>query len=238
MENQPERSQDIEHYVRSELAGGHSPQMDRLRRNLLDQSSGLFLWVDLVVPMLNKAYDQGKTSMAMLRKLEEIPRDLQDLFAQIFSKDQEDLEECITLLEWVLFSKIPLMPIELYHAVQYTYLKTGIAENMALTQDMVVRYVLNCSRGFVEIIKARTPVVQLIHETVRDYLGGNVLQQRQSGVSTSHVSGQELQADSCHMKLSEACLYYLLNMYKMAPLTEEVLEHYTLAPYAANADVP
>ncbi|KAJ9659952.1 hypothetical protein H2198_002842 [Neophaeococcomyces mojaviensis] len=232
MEDQIEHSQDIKVYIRSELAGGNSPQMEDIRRQIQDSSAGIFLWVVLVIPILNKVYDKGKSLTAMLRKLKEIPPDLQDLFAQIFSRDSEDLDTCVRLLKWVFFSMRPLSPLELYHAVQQT---TDIDQDVAPSQDTVAKYLLDCSHGLVESTKTEPPIVQFIHETVRDYLvGENPLGRRQTDAYATCTLAPDFGSDSCHMEIAEGCLHYLLDLGKKAPLTEELLKLHPLARYAAE----
>ena len=120
LENQPDHRRDIEIYIQQNLVGDDTPHIGDLRRQVRNRSAGTFLWVVLTITMLNKLYDQGKKPAAMLKKLSEIPQDLRDVFACSLFRDKEDIDECIALLRWVLYSLRPLSPAELYVAVQET----------------------------------------------------------------------------------------------------------------------
>ncbi|KAJ9652747.1 hypothetical protein H2198_008019 [Neophaeococcomyces mojaviensis] len=194
-----------------------------------------FLWVVLIVPILNKVYDEGKELTAKLNKLDEIPPDLHDVFASILSRHAEDVSnECATLIRWVLFSLRPLRSIELYAAIQQT---CSFEESGGTTPapDTLARYLLHCSRGLVELTLSESSVVQFIHETVRDFLAGkDVLAGKQSVGSKSQFTLPEFRADSCHMIMAEVCLQYLLDLCQRTPLTEEILQEYPMAEYAAR----
>ena len=67
--------------IRTELTGGKvtvHKLKTYVRCKTRDQSAEIFLWIVLVVPML-KAYDTRKSSVAILRKIDEIPPDLHDV---------------------------------------------------------------------------------------------------------------------------------------------------------------
>lgn len=235
VENQLGHGRDIDLYIRSQLPGNHSPRIDNLRRMIRRQSAGVFLWVVLVVRLLTKAYDQGRDTATMLRQLTTIPPDLHNTFAQILPKDPDDFNECITLLQWVLYSKRPLSPIELYHAVQYSCSQIRADESSVVALDVATRYLLNCSRGLVELTNAKDPVVQFIHETVRDYLtSGNLFEQGRSRPPFSNLSEQDFGFETCNGKLSEVCLNYMLQSFNRFSSTQEMVLHYPLTSYAAE----
>ena len=59
MEGQQGHDQDISKYVNSKLKAGRGKQIDDVKAEILSRASGVFLWVVLVVQMLNKAYGHG-----------------------------------------------------------------------------------------------------------------------------------------------------------------------------------
>jgi hypothetical protein len=83
------------------------------------KANGIFLWVVIVVSLLNRAYDEGRIE-AMRKTLEEVPSDLENIFSNILGKDAADMSEIVLMLQWVLFSQRPLKPIELFAAVVKT----------------------------------------------------------------------------------------------------------------------
>ncbi|KAK5082321.1 hypothetical protein LTR05_007467 [Lithohypha guttulata] len=141
-------------YVHNKLVGNESEDLLRLREEVCQKSSRIFLWVVLVVAMLNESYDHGGTLMSMRRRLHQIPEGLDNLFADILARTSAEIND----------------PTELYHAIKHT-IDTPLAnEPHSVDTNTVARYLLNCSRGLVEITKAQPPIIQFIHETVRDYL--------------------------------------------------------------------
>lgn len=60
LENQKEHAQDIVKYVRSELKIGQSHIANQIHADIPTRSRGIFMWVILVVLILNKEYDKGR----------------------------------------------------------------------------------------------------------------------------------------------------------------------------------
>ncbi|KAJ9650855.1 hypothetical protein H2198_009842, partial [Neophaeococcomyces mojaviensis] len=175
VEKQPEHDRDIDMYVRQKLTGFESGEKDELRVEVCRKSASIFLWVVLVVSMLNEIDDRGTLLIDMRARLDTIPEDLNDLFAEILTKSNYDIEVCIALLQWVLYSTRPLEPGELYLATEHSRspadLKWTPPPAMIIPpRDRLTRWILNCSRGLVELASTQPPVVQFIHETVRDFL--------------------------------------------------------------------
>ncbi|KAJ4385885.1 hypothetical protein N0V85_008016 [Neurospora sp. IMI 360204] len=71
----------------------------RIEQRVLKKASGIFMWVVLVVAMLNKAFDEGKVE-AMEQKLREVPSDLDKLFSNILITENSDKHETILMLQW------------------------------------------------------------------------------------------------------------------------------------------
>lgn len=118
VEDQKAHDADIELFVQNRLLGSDNERTHELRARICQKSAGIFLWVVLVVPMLNKIHDQGLGFDAMQRRLDQVPPGLKGLFADILARDMEEMHNCVTLLQWVLFSTRPLTSKELYAAVQ------------------------------------------------------------------------------------------------------------------------
>lgn len=61
------------------------------------RANSVFLWVAIIVSLLNKAYDKGRVE-AMWRMLEEIPGDLEKIFSAILDKDTTNVGEMVLML--------------------------------------------------------------------------------------------------------------------------------------------
>jgi Ankyrin repeats (3 copies) len=84
------------------------------------------------------------------------------------------MTDLLLCLQWILFAERPLKREEYYFAM-VCGLDPG-SENMTewdpdhATTDDMQRFVLTSSKGLAELTKSKTPTVQFIHESVRDFL--------------------------------------------------------------------
>ncbi|OCL02331.1 purine and uridine phosphorylase, partial [Glonium stellatum] len=205
VESQPGHDCDISAYVKSQLTGDEGSPTKELRDNLCRKASGVFLWVVLVIPILNKLYDQGQEN-AMNQRLDEIPERLDDLFAEILARDAENKDKSILLLQWTLFAKRPLSPTELYFAVKAG---SGSLQEWSLEipeGGTIQRYILNCSKGLTEVSRSEPSTVQFIHETVRDFL------LQRNGLAKVQPDLSETIAGSSQDQLASCCFQYLSRM--------------------------
>jgi ankyrin repeat protein len=193
LESEKDHTADITAYINSKLTIGQSKLASEI---LKAKASGVFMWVVLVVQILNKERDRGNMH-SLRQKLREIPGDLHKLFQEILAQEQ-DKEELLLCIQWVLFAETPFKPRELYSAILYT---ENISTNDVLEEDVHI-FITNYSKGLVEITRSRHPTVQFIHESVRDFL------LRNDGVRIIWPSlSTGFIADS-HMRLAHCCLEY------------------------------
>jgi hypothetical protein len=181
--------QDITKYVQEKLRVTNK----EIEQELLQKAEHIFMWVVLVVEMLNKAFDDGEIR-AMQKKLREIPSDLDDVFFTLLKKDNPRKQETTLMLQWVLFAKKLLKPEELYFAVLAGAGSEGLrAWNQSIdTPDIIKRFITSTSKGLVEVRKGDRETVQFIHESVTDFLLRNKRLQsldpllEQNAISISH----------------------------------------------------
>ena len=199
VEGQTGHHDDIVTYVKNHLNEDESPQMEELRDKLCRKALGVFLWVVLVVPILKKLYDHGRLA-TMAERLNEIPAELDDLFAEILARDAENKDESILLLQWTLFAERPLSPIELFFAVT-----AGSSEDWSLdspSEGTIKRYILNCSKGLAEVSKSEPVTIHFIHETVRGFL------LQKNGLAKIRPDLGDSMLGSSHDQLRESSLRY------------------------------
>ncbi len=123
LEDEAEHTKDMEQYIKSKLRLGTAKQAEllraELRADILKRSSGIFLWVVLVIDILNGELKSGSITLKQSRqRLKEIPPKLSELFEMIITRDGENPERLQLCLRWVLFAARPLKPQELYFATQ------------------------------------------------------------------------------------------------------------------------
>jgi ankyrin repeat protein len=214
VEGQGGHDKDIATYVESKFKVPHSKQMDDIRAEILNRASGVFLWVVLVVQILNKAYDHGQIH-ALRRLLSEIPDELDDLFADILMRDAETRDQSILCLQWLLFSQRPLKPEELYFAVLSGTEPTALGEwdPAEVSNQTIDRFILSCSKGLAEMSKAKDQTVQFIHESVRDFfLLRNGLAKLQPDLALNVVGlSQEQLKRCCYQYIVTDMLNYLFD---------------------------
>ncbi|KAK7900982.1 hypothetical protein LTR67_003268 [Exophiala xenobiotica] len=172
LEDRPGHKADIVKYVNSKLKGLRSRMLNDVKSEICERSSGIFLWVVLVVKILKKDYDAGQIQ-ALKKRLKEIPDGLDRLFDDIITRDTQNIKRLILCLQWILFASRPMKPVELFYAVL-----TGVEEPESIAEldpddinhESLQNFVLDSSKGLAELTKGEEKTVQFIHESVRDYL--------------------------------------------------------------------
>ncbi|KAI1150743.1 hypothetical protein F4825DRAFT_463129 [Nemania diffusa] len=168
LEYQPGHSQDLEKYVRSKLQAGKGKNVESVRAELLQKAAGVFMWVVLVVNILNEEFQRGRI-FAVKKRLQETPSELSELFKDILRRDNKNMADLLLSIQWILYARRPMKPEEFYYAVVAGLDPTQ--ENLAewdpehITAEDMNNFVCNSSKGLAEITKSRARTVQFIHES-------------------------------------------------------------------------
>ncbi|RMZ43261.1 hypothetical protein AFCA_009316 [Aspergillus flavus] len=202
LEDQDGHQQDISNFVHSELRAGRSKQVEQIKEEVIARSSGVFLWVVLVVQTLNKEYDRGQVH-ALKRRMEQIPDGLHELLKDILIRGNHDMENTLLCLQWLLYTQRPLSSEELYFAIlagieSSAFLAEWTSANV--NEEDVNRFILDSSKGLAELTKSKSPTVQFIHESVRDFL-------RDEGFAKLNVGS--VSPGPSHETLKNCCLNYV-----------------------------
>ncbi|KAJ5065314.1 ankyrin repeat protein [Bipolaris maydis] len=171
LEGQEGHNQDIINYIGTVLKIGKSKKALKIKEDVRKNAKGIFMWVVLVVRMLNEESDRGRLDR-LEKKLLEIPTDLHDLFRDILTRDSENKEQVVLCIQWVLFAKVQLSPKQLYYAIL-----SGIDPDEVsawdpdeVDQDLIKKFILDSSKGLTDITASKDQKIQFIHESVRDFL--------------------------------------------------------------------
>jgi hypothetical protein len=206
---------DIRKYATSQLGSERSEQ-SFAERDLLDQvaqrSNGIFLWAVLVARELKTAQDRGLATRHLKRILEDLPPELNALFARIMQHiDDEHHDETVKLFRWVLFAQTPLDWESLKMALAFDArhppqsFESWEGSDYFVDEENFARRVLDLSRGLIEFrgfVGRRH--AYFIHETARKFFS---LQGRLT-------FGTETQLDSDtytrknHYAMAETCLNF------------------------------
>ncbi|KAM0550203.1 hypothetical protein ACHAPJ_009051 [Fusarium lateritium] len=174
LEEQGGHANDLESYIKTHLRIKDNSLLADLQTKMLEKAAGVFLWVVLVVDVLNRENRRGRLSLK--KRLEEVPSGLSELFKDLLRRSNADMEELQLSLLWILLSKRPLTPQEYYHGLWSGLSLEGLADSeipeLSATDadDCFDRCVISSSKGLAEITKVKRPTVQFIHESVRDFL--------------------------------------------------------------------
>ena len=201
LEDQEDHIHDITKYLNGTLRTGRGKQSEEIKEELLQKSSGVFLWVVLVVQILNKEYDHGRIH-GLRKRLRELPDGLEKLFEEILTRDQQNMEELILCLQWILYAKRPLRQEEVYYAILSgtdPEALTSTTSEEITTQDME-RFILSCSKGLAETTRLKARTVQFIHESVREFL---------LGTHGFNKLRHDLEFGLSHDRLKQCCYSYM-----------------------------
>ncbi|KAJ0426585.1 hypothetical protein BJY00DRAFT_298137 [Aspergillus carlsbadensis] len=202
LQDQDGHKQDIVDYVHAELKAGRSKQALKIKDDIIGRASGIFLWVVLVVQILNKEYDRGRLH-ALGKRLKEIPDGLQSLLKDILTRDNNDMTNTLLCLQWILYARRHLSQEELYFAILAgTMCSSDLVSWTAeeVDEEVIKKFVLDSSKGLVEVTKGRKPTVQFIHESVREFLIDE---------SLVNVTVGSIAAGPSHEALRNCCLEYM-----------------------------
>ncbi|KAL2816209.1 hypothetical protein BDW59DRAFT_153445 [Aspergillus cavernicola] len=214
LEDIEEHSDDIRHYIESELRTENDRQrsaIQNIRADVFQRAKGIFIWVVLVVRLLNKAYDHGQM-IGLERKLHQLPDDLSTLFKDMLTRDGGNINATRIILQWMLFAKRPLGQEQLYFAVLSGTdpEDVGSLDPHNITPEIMAAFIVSCSKGLAEIVpSASTTTVQFIHETIRDFLLKEGGMQYLQGTSPYSLLG------SAHNSLRKCCLNYVISTHEI-----------------------
>jgi hypothetical protein len=199
--------QDLSAYIHDKLRIDDPTLARGLASGIESRSSGVFLWVVLVVAMLNEEHDRGNRHL-LSDRLRELPDELHSLFQQMVQKDSHDRASIVEIFLWILYAKRPLQLKEYYNAVvisQQGYSLDGWDPSEASEQDMT-RFITDKSRGLIEMTRGSFPKVQFIHESVRDFLFADGFGLLEPGLA----SGDKNIASVIHERLYQCCHRHML----------------------------
>lgn len=183
---------DIRAYIEQELMANQLfVEMDRLEpgfaqeieSSLLGKSSGVFLWVILVVRSLLIGLGHYENKRRLMRMIDELPTDLSELYDHMFlNMSKEHQSEGSLLFQLVIRAKERLYsiltPLQLHSAFQFGLdgeVRPVTTPSSLASEELILKAIDGKLRsrccGLVEVQHAtHEPVVDFFHRTVYDYL--------------------------------------------------------------------
>lgn len=237
LEKEQNHQEDIRIFIESQLRFEEDVDADllqQIRAEILEKSSGVFLWVNLVVHQLNDVQRHDGRMTKVQQRLREIPEavkkrpgpngamPLYALFQDIIQKDEKNIDELVRITQIVFCARRPLHPKELYVLLHEAY--KDPFDSTEISDRILRKHVLEVSKGLAEVTKSEEPTVQFIHETVREFL-------RDGGLS--NITMHSVERDG-HQVLKASCIKQIL-----APVSEhlELLAEYRNRGHYRNIKV-
>ena len=234
-----ENGPDVELYVQTKLKQLPLSEAQELEVVILKRADNVFQWLALVVPKVLVLYGKGKSMKDIQKYLLQFPTELGALYQEILRRiDQEDVSESLQLMQWICFAQRPLSLEELRYAMAiHTDLRDPPLEITSYVDtERMEKKVSSLSGGLAEVSKHGNPqVVQLIHQSVKDFLLKSGLEELETSSRTqgfqcgipefSSVTGR------AHFRLSRACINYIAIM-EEAPGAGHLTRDFPFALYA------
>lgn len=213
-----DNSKDIELYLKSridDLPVDSSAERQELAKRILSKSGGCFLWVRLVLQVLENIYDETTIEIV----LEEIPEEMTEFYdrtVKLMSKTLREKDIAKAILRWSVVCTRPLKTPEFEQA-----LHLEIGANVRSIEKSIEGL---CGQlVFVDKNKS----VQMVHPTARDYLLRNQLSEFRIDLGAEHE------------KAAITCLKFLCSDEMKPPRNRRQLstrhaEHSALCDYACK----
>lgn len=210
LDNLESHQLDIETYVQNTLKVSEPALREMLTSRIRARALGVFLWVALVVRLLNREGDRGNFHR-MRQRLEDVPDGLHALFEDaVLQRGAHDTTYFIPTLLFIMSARRPLTPLELFCAVVGPMAIGATSPDTASFQSRedLGKFVLNASKGLAHVTTAhhdQEPRVQFIHETVREYLVHNGIGRLDNTFCRDAVgAGHDFVKQECHRYLLQA----------------------------------
>jgi hypothetical protein len=211
LESQYGHDNDIRQYIQQRLFIDSNALKAKLAGLIESKACGVFLWVVLVVALVNQD-DRNGNAAEIYQRLDQIPTGLSDLFNELIERGTNSAH-FRPLLQWVAFSKLPLDPTGLYSILMHGTVKPEL-EPPTLDEQNLDKFILSASKGLVETTGS-LHTVQFIHESLRTYFLGEgvvhlidntVIDRVRSDSITSGVQESVAMTAHCHDLLKERCM--------------------------------
>ncbi|KAK4108471.1 hypothetical protein N656DRAFT_801849 [Canariomyces notabilis] len=138
---------------------GADPQWPRLRDEILQKADGVFLWAHLVVEETLSKWEEGGNLVYWIEKVNVLPRELSDLFAEILASTPPGSEELLLrLFQWATLAVRPLRLHEWHHILAFirrpvpsSLQQWRLSEHFTTSEDQLERQIRTLSRGLLEV---------------------------------------------------------------------------------------
>ncbi|KAK4070988.1 uncharacterized protein Triagg1_6355 [Trichoderma aggressivum f. europaeum] len=200
---------DISTYVRSELSSFGESIPITIPALIIDRASGVFLWAELVVKHVVHLGLNGHGPTEIAAAVHSIPKGLDELYdGLVHSMTPSSLK----LIKWVCFAKRPLSVSELRWAMainaEYSSLNACQNANDYIPDDSrMKKQIVKLSQGLAEVTMGPNPIVQFIHQSVKDFFTDKGLSKLVGKIVGGSIS-RDTAIGRSHLELSKSCIQY------------------------------
>ncbi|KAL2203365.1 hypothetical protein CC79DRAFT_1401597 [Sarocladium strictum] len=173
LSEQEEHDEDIAKYIEACLNDGIA---EFIRDQVQKKAAGVFMWVVLVVDMLNENYDAGHTGR-LEELVKSIPAGLYELYGHILERHPGDEDAMLECFRWLLFYRGDVQQDQLWWLVQLRLERSDedIRRDFeAQTTATRKRYILHIGKGLIRFALLAdfdgTRYLEFIHESVREFI--------------------------------------------------------------------
>lgn len=218
-----ENQEDIAKYVREELQESllidNMNDIEDLTKHITYLSSGVFLWVSLIIPIIARLYNDGEPLSAIHQILTKAPTGLHEIYRHILTTelDANNRARRFRLMQWIYFALRPLSVTEIRYAMasddsSISPISFRESKDFVESDERMRKQILSLSGGLAEVFEEpdyspiihrdSKMVVQFIHQSVNDFLA-------QDGFMILDKSAGNDFAGKSHQLLFTSCLNYL-----------------------------
>jgi hypothetical protein len=111
--------QELSKHIQAHKRLSREDDIKILQRQHSSSASGVFLWASLMVPLVAKEYNKGKSLKHVLETLQRAPPSLGYIYEHILKTliDAEDRKDSLHLMQWICLTHRPLSVTELRYAL-------------------------------------------------------------------------------------------------------------------------
>jgi ankyrin repeat domain-containing protein 50 len=188
-----------------------------LQADVVNRASGVFMWVALVVPLVAKQYNSGKSLETIRQALQAVPSQLEEVYKHILTNvvDHDCRSQTLHLMQWIYLAEKPLSVMELCLAMvlddslinqgQYSCQES---KDFVDSDARMKKRIVSLTGGLAEVKyhdqsnQGHQDTVQFIHQSVNDFLSKDKFKCLELD-NTKDLIGQG------HDRLSRSCINYL-----------------------------
>lgn len=213
-----ENYEDIKTYLENQLEVPirQNKELEFLKDEILNRSSHIFQWVQLVLTRAISQHSKGHSALYIQQKLQDTPTELHGLYQDIFQHlhdSPESNRESLQLIQWICFASRPLLIPELRFAMIFDWncsyesrQQCYSSPNFVGNDERMEQRINNLSGGLVQPVALGDGrrVVQFIHQSVFEFLLiGEGLRILDSSSPCIHAS-----ITQANFRLARSCIKY------------------------------